>query len=86
MPTSTLVSSTSGKATAAPLAGTEILRVISGGVSKRCTVDDVSDYITSSGVQASDADLTALAARLASPFAPLPIPGRNGRSPGPPPS
>jgi hypothetical protein len=62
MPTSTLVSSTSGKATAAPLAGTEILRVISGGVSKRCTVDDVSTYITSSGVQASDADLTAIAA------------------------
>jgi hypothetical protein len=61
MPTSTLVASTSGKATAT-LAGTEILRVIQGGVSKKTTVDDLSTYITSSGVQASDADLTAIAA------------------------
>jgi hypothetical protein len=61
MPTSTLVASTSGKDTAT-LAGTEILRVIQGGVSKKTTVDDLSTYITSSGVQASDADLTAIAA------------------------
>jgi hypothetical protein len=60
--TVTLVASTQAKASAAPLVGTELLRVIQGGVSKQATVDNLSDYITASGVQASDDDLTAIAA------------------------
>jgi hypothetical protein len=60
--TATLTASTLAKGDAAPLQGTEVVRVISGGVAKQCSMEDISDYITSAGVQAADADLTAIAA------------------------
>jgi hypothetical protein len=60
--TVTLLASTQAKASAAPLVGTELLRVIQGGVSKQATVSNISTFITSSGVQASDPLLTSISA------------------------
>jgi hypothetical protein len=67
--TATLTASTLAKGDAAPLAGTEVVRVIQGGVAKQCSMEDISDYITSAGVQAADADLTAIAALASTGFA-----------------
>jgi hypothetical protein len=60
--TATLVASTQAKASAVPLTGAELLRVIQGGVSKQATISNIASFITATGVQAQDDLLDSIAA------------------------